>query len=43
MEKTALKRGLRSRIFSTDHRTIARQYFFLSLVAVLLGTVLSLG
>ena len=30
------------RLFSTDHRTIARQYFFLSLVAVLAGTVLSL-
>ena len=42
MEKTALKRSVRSRIFSTDHRAIARQYFFLSLLAVLLGTVLSL-
>ena len=43
MEKTAaLKRRIRSRIFSTDHRVIARQYFFLSLGAVLLGTALSL-
>src|SRR5580658_10289057 len=43
MEKTAaLKKNARSRIFSTDHRVIARQYFFLSLGAVLLGTALSL-
>jgi cytochrome c oxidase subunit 1 len=42
MEKTALTQSLRSRIVSTDHRAIARQYFFLSLLAVLLGTVLSL-
>src|ERR1700730_16961379 len=43
MEKTAaLKRSIRSRIFSTDHRVIARQYFFLALGAVLLGTLLSL-
>src|ERR1035437_3718529 len=42
MEKTALKRSLRARIFSTDHRAIARQYFFLSLLAVVLGTALSL-
>jgi len=42
METTALKRGLRSRIFSTHHRVIARQYFFLALTAVLLGTALSL-
>ena len=43
MEKTALlRRTAGSRIFSTDHRVIARQYFFLSLVAVLLGTALSL-
>jgi cytochrome c oxidase subunit 1 len=30
------------RIFSTDHRVIGKQYFFLSLVAVLIGTALSL-
>jgi cytochrome c oxidase subunit I len=42
MEKTALNRGIRLRIFSTNHRVIARQYFFLSLAAVLLGTALSL-
>ena len=41
MEKTALKPGIRSRIFSTDHRVIARQYFFLSLFAVVVGMVLS--
>jgi len=29
-------------LFSTDHRTIARQYFFLSLAAVLFGVLLSL-
>ncbi len=37
-----LKRSLGSRIFSVDHTVIARQYFFLSLFAVLVGTVLSL-
>src|SRR5580698_9345794 len=42
METTALKRSLWSRVFSTSHRVIARQYFFLSLAAVLLGTALSL-
>ena len=42
METAALKRSIRARIFSTDHRVIARQYFFLSLAAVLLGTALSL-
>lgn len=46
MEKTALKRSLGlllgPRIFNTDHRAIARQYFFLSLLAVLMGTALSL-
>ncbi len=43
MEKTAaLKKSIPSRIFSTDHRVIARQYFFLALAAVLLGTALSL-
>jgi hypothetical protein len=35
-------RGIFGRIFSRDHRTIARQYFFLSLVAVILGVLLSL-
>jgi len=29
--------ALRSRIFSTNHRTIARHYFFLSLLAVAVG------
>ena len=33
---------LSARLFTTDHRAIARLYFFLSLGAVLLGTVLSL-
>jgi cytochrome c oxidase subunit 1 len=46
MEKTALKPGgvarVATRIFSTDHRVIARQYFFLSLFAVILGSALSL-
>jgi cytochrome c oxidase subunit 1 len=42
MEKTALETGLGARIFSTDHNVIARQYFFLSLAAVLLGSALSL-
>ena len=43
MEETAaLRRTVRSRIFSTDHRVIARQYFFLSLAAVILGSALSL-
>ncbi|MDP9172203.1 MAG: cbb3-type cytochrome c oxidase subunit I [Acidobacteriota bacterium] len=32
----------RSRLFDTDHRAIARNYFFLSLAAVLCGMVLSL-
>jgi len=41
-QTTALKRGIGSRIFSTDHRVIARQYFFLSLGAVMVGTALSL-
>ncbi len=43
MEKTATVAGsIRSRIFSTDHRAIARQYFFLSLAAALFGVALSL-
>src|SRR6266705_4366414 len=29
-------------VFSTDHKTIGRQYFFLSLAAVLVGALLSL-
>ncbi len=33
---------LRRYIFATDHRMIGRQYFFLSLAAVLVGMVLSL-
>jgi cytochrome c oxidase subunit I len=40
--KWKLKATIGSRIFSTDHRVIARQYFFLSLGAVLVGTLLSL-
>src|SRR5579871_613440 len=40
MEAGALT--LRARIFSTDHRVVARQYFFLSLFAVILGIILSL-
>jgi cytochrome c oxidase subunit 1 len=40
MEAPALM--LPNRIFSTDHRTIARQYFFLSLFAVIAGVALSL-
>ncbi|MDQ1473381.1 MAG: cytochrome c oxidase subunit [Bryobacterales bacterium] len=34
--------ALRTSIFSTDHRIIARQYFYLSLIAVLFGVVLSI-
>ncbi|HXS94534.1 MAG TPA: cbb3-type cytochrome c oxidase subunit I [Candidatus Limnocylindrales bacterium] len=33
---------LRRRIFSTDHRTIGKQYYFLGLFSVLLGVALSL-
>jgi cytochrome c oxidase subunit 1 len=36
------KLTLSARIFSTDHRTIARQYFFLALFAVVFGVMLSL-
>jgi cytochrome c oxidase subunit 1 len=36
------KRGLLHRLFSTDHKVIGRQYFFLSLAAVLAGAWLSL-
>ncbi len=39
---TSLKRGLGARLFSTNHRAIARQYFFLSLIAVSIGMALSL-
>jgi cytochrome c oxidase subunit 1 len=46
METPALKAKARSRLFlmclSTDHRAIARLYFFLSLLAVVLGILLSL-
>jgi cytochrome c oxidase subunit I len=42
MEKTALKPGLAWRVFSTDHRAVARLYYFLALFAVLAGTGLSL-
>src|SRR4051812_20016999 len=34
--------SLLRRVFSTDHEVIGRQYFFLSLAAVLVGIVLSL-
>src|SRR5215510_12158594 len=37
-----LRRGLLRSIFSTDHKTVGLQYFFLSLGAVLIGSVLSL-
>ena len=40
MEAAAVNRS--SRIFSTDHRVIARQYFFLSLFAVVIGVCLSM-
>src|SRR5690242_19021153 len=33
---------VRRYIFSTDHKVIGRQYFFLSLAAVLVGALLSL-
>lgn len=41
---TEIKTGsfLRSHIFTTDHKIIGLQYFFLSLAAVLVGIVLSL-
>jgi len=42
MEKAALAAGRSARIFSTDHRVIGRQYFFLSLGAALVGLLLSL-
>jgi len=35
-------RGIRHYLFSTDHKVIGRQYFFLSLAAVLTGAWLSL-
>jgi cytochrome c oxidase subunit 1 len=41
METTALS-FIGARLFNTGHRAIARQYFFLSLIAVLAGMVLSL-
>src|SRR5437660_8296503 len=37
-----IQRKLLSKIFSTDHKIIGLQYFFLSLAAVLVGMVLSL-
>lgn len=45
METRALTRRAwrrASTVFNTDHRAIARQYFFLSVIAVLIGTALSL-
>lgn len=43
METSAsLEQSIGGRIFSTDHRVIAKQYFFLSLAAVMAGTALSL-
>jgi cytochrome c oxidase subunit 1 len=41
VERKALK-ALSAALFGTDHRVVARLYFFLSLFAVLTGTVLSL-
>ena len=38
---TVAHRGVLSRIFTSDHQTIAKQYFFLSLASVLIGTLLS--
>ncbi|HEX5433698.1 MAG TPA: cytochrome c oxidase subunit I, partial [Candidatus Angelobacter sp.] len=38
----ATSRFLRRYIFSTDHKVIGLQYFFLSLAAVLVGSGLSL-
>ncbi len=35
------RKSIGARVFSIDHRVIARQYFFLSLAAVLTGTALS--
>src|SRR5580658_9424455 len=43
MEAAALTARTVGAIFSLNHRVIARQYFFLSLFAVLVGTVLSLA
>jgi cytochrome c oxidase subunit 1 len=37
-----MRKGFLHRAFSTDHKVIGRQYFFLSLAAVLAGTWLSL-
>jgi cytochrome c oxidase subunit 1 len=37
-----MRLSLLKRVFSTDHRTIARQYFWLALSSVLIGIVLSL-
>src|SRR5579862_4380545 len=36
------RRFLRRYLFTTDHKIIGLQYFFLSLAAVLIGTLLSL-
>ena len=36
------RKRILARVFATDHRAIARQYFFLSLLSVLLGVALSL-
>jgi cytochrome c oxidase subunit I len=38
----APKNSLRSRIFSTDHKVVGLQYFFLALAAVTVGILLSL-
>src|SRR5205807_9506976 len=40
--RTAAKGFLRRYFFSTDHKTIGLQYFFLSLTAVFVGMALSL-
>ena len=39
---TTARRSLLGRIFSTDHKVVGLQYFFLSLAAVTVGIVLSL-
>lgn len=42
METRARNAGALKKLFNTDHRVIARQYFFLSLFAVIIGVLLSL-
>src|SRR5437588_10844852 len=42
MTQAASPGFLRRYLFATDHKVVGLQYFFLSLAAVLIGTVLSL-